>query len=144
MRDERRGKHRSDSRRSTKVGHAMGKAKELPHWLGIEHKRFHSPHHALMVLTVIGLTLVNLFPLRLLMPAASACTLIWYAATNFAALELRKKQRFAWSIVSWLGIAACLGLFLSLPLWSIVGCAGILALLTGIRGILIRTKIRPA
>lgn len=122
----------------------MGKAKELPRWLGVEHKRFHSPHHALLVLSIIGLALVNLFPLRLLMPVASACTLIWYEATHFAALELRKAQRFAWSIVSWLGIAACLGLFLSLPLWSVVGTAGILALLTGVRWILIRTKMRPA
>src|SRR5206468_1331928 len=40
---------------TSRVGHAMGKAKELPHWLGVVHKRFHSPHHALLVLTIIGL-----------------------------------------------------------------------------------------
>ena len=122
----------------------MGKAKELPHWLGVVHKRFHSPHHALLVLTIIGLALVNFFPLRFLMPVASAYTLVWYAATNFAALKLRPEKRFASSVVSWLGIAACLGLFVSLPLWSIGGAAGLLALLTGIRWLLIRTKIRPA
>src|SRR5258708_20203365 len=122
---------------TSKVGHAMGEARELPRLLGAENKRFHSPHYALLALTVIGLILVNLFPLRILMPVASACTLIWYAATNFAALELRKGQRFTWSLVSWLGIAACLGLFLSLPLWSIVGTAGILAPITGIRWLLI-------
>ena len=61
---------------TSKVGHAMGKAKELPQWLGVVHRGFHSPHHALFVLTIIGLALVNLFPLRLLMPAASACTLV--------------------------------------------------------------------
>ena len=129
---------------TSKVGHAMGEAKELPHWLGALHKRFRSPHHALLVFAAIALALVNLFPLRLLMPVASACTLIWYAATNFAALKLRKEQRFAWAIVSWLGMAACFGLFLSLPLWSILGSAAILALLTGIRWILIRTRARPA
>ena len=129
---------------TSKVGHAMGEAKELPRWLGVVHRRFHSPHHALLVLTVIGLVLVNLFPLRLLMPVASACTLVWYAATHFAALELRRNQRFAWGIVSWLGIAACFGLFLSLPRWSIVGAAGILALFAGIRWLLIRVKIRSA
>jgi basic amino acid/polyamine antiporter, APA family len=89
---------------TSKVGHAMGKAKELPHWLGVVHKRFQSPHHALLVLTIIGVALVNLFPLRLLMPAASACTLIWYAATNFDALELRKEQRLVWPAVSWLAL----------------------------------------
>ena len=107
------------------------------------HDRFHSPHLALLVLTIIGLTLVNLFPLRLLIPVASACTLVWYAATNFAALELQHDKRFAWAIVSWLGIAACVGLFLSLPRWSVVGAGGILALFAGIRWLLIRAKMRP-
>jgi amino acid transporter len=79
---------------TSKVGHAMGKAKELPHWLGVVRKRFYSPHHALLVLTIIGLALVTLFPLRLLMPVASAYTLVWYAATNFAALKLRPEKRF--------------------------------------------------
>ena len=129
---------------TSKVGHAMGKSKELPRWLGVVHRRFHSPHHALLVLTIIGLALVNLFPLRLLMPVASACTLVWYAATNFAALELRRDKRFAPAVVSWLGIAACLGLFLSLPRWSVIGAGGILGLLSGIRWLLIRMKIRPA
>src|SRR5438034_4910829 len=125
---------------TSKGGHAMGNAKELPRWLGAVHHRFHSPHLALLVLTIIGLALVNLFPLRLLMPVASACTLIWYAATNFAALELRQDKRFAWAIVSWLGIAACLGLFLSLPRWSIVGATGSLALLAGFRWLMILVK----
>lgn len=129
---------------TSKVGHAMGKAKELPHWLGVVQKRFHSPHHALLVLTIIGVALVNLFPLRLLMPVASAFTLVWYASTNFAALKLRPEKRFASSAVSWVAVAACLGLFFSLPLWSIAGAAGVLGLLTGIRWLLIRTNIRPA
>ena len=129
---------------TSKVGHAMGKAKELPHWLGVVHQRFHSPHHSLLALTTIGLVLVNVFPLRLLVPVASACTLVWYAATNFAALELRQNERFAWAIVSWLGIAACVGLFLSLPPWSVAGAGGVLALFAGIRWLLIRTHMRPA
>ena len=32
------------------------------------------------------------------------CTLIWYAATNFDALELRKEQRLVWPAVSWLAL----------------------------------------
>jgi APA family basic amino acid/polyamine antiporter len=129
---------------TSKLVHAMGKEKELPHWLGIVHKRFHGPYRALLVLSIIGLLLVNLVPMRLLMPMASSFTLVWYAATNFAALKLRMEQRFASSLISWLGIAACLGLYFSLPLWSIAGTAGILALVTGIRWLLIRTKVRPA
>jgi APA family basic amino acid/polyamine antiporter len=123
---------------TSKVGHAMGKVKELPRWLDAVHRRFGSPHHVLAVLTIIGLALVNFFPMRMLMPVASACTLVWYAATNFAALELRPAQRLAWAGLSWLGIAACLGLFLSLPRWSIVGSAAALAVLAGIRWLLNR------
>lgn len=129
---------------TSRVGHAMGEARELPRWLGGLHKRFHSPQRSLVVLTIIGLILVNLFPLRQLMPVASACTLVWYAATNFAALKLEKKQRFTWRAVSWLGLATCLLLFLSLPLWSILGTTAIVALVTGIRRLLIYKKLRPA
>lgn len=129
---------------TSKLVHAMGKEKELPLWFGVVHKRFHGPYRALLVLSIIGLVLVNLVPMRLLIPMASSFTLVWYAATNFAALKLRMEQRFASSLVSWLGIAACLGLYFSLPLWSIAGTAGILALVTGIRWLLIRTKVRPA
>jgi len=70
--------------------------------------------------------------------------LVWYAATNFAALKLEKKQRFAWPVVSWLGIAACVAIFFSLPLWSIAACAGILGLLTGVRWLLLRTHFKRA
>ena len=129
---------------SAKVEHAMGGAHELPHWLASMNKRFKSPHCALLTLTIVGVALIYLVPLRQLMPVASAGTLVWYAATNFAALKLNKKQRIAWPIISWLGIAACLGLFLSLPLWSVAATAGFLAFLAAIRWLLIRLKIRPA
>jgi APA family basic amino acid/polyamine antiporter len=129
---------------TAKVEHAMGEAHELPHWLASANKRFKSPHTALLMLTIVGVALIYLVPLRQLMPVASAGTLVWYAATNFAALKVNRKQRLAWPIISWLGIAACLGLFFSLPLWSVAATAGFLAFLAGIRWLLIRTKIRPA
>lgn len=122
----------------------MGKVHEIPHWLAATNKRFKSPHNALIILTLIGVVLVNLVSLRQLMPVASAGTLVWYAATNFAALKLNKRQRFVGPIISWLGIAACLGLFFSLPLWSIISIAGFLAIITGIRWLLIRTKVKSA
>ncbi len=129
---------------TAKVEHAMGKVHELPHWLACLNRRFKSPQCALLMLTIVGVALIYLVPLRQLMPVASAGTLIWYAATNFAALKLQKKQRLAWPIISWLGIAACFGLFFSLPLWSVAATAGFLAFLAAIRWLLIRIKIRPA
>ncbi len=127
---------------TSRVGHSMGQAHELPHWLGAMHKRFHSPHRVLALLTIIGVALVNLVPLRELLPVASACTLVWYGATNLAALKLDKKQRFAWSGVSWLGIVTCFGLFFALPLWSIASAIALLGLLTGVRWLLVRTHVR--
>ncbi len=129
---------------TARVEHAMGEVHELPHWLAAINKRFKSPHYALLTLTIIGVALIYLVPLRQLMPVASAGTLVWYAATNFAALKLNRKQRIAWPIISWLGIAACLGLFFSLPLWSVAATAGFLAFLTGVRWLLIRPKVRRA
>jgi len=129
---------------TSRVGHSMGQARELPHWLAALHKRFQSPHRVLMLLAVVSVALVNFVPLRQLLPVASACTLVWYAATNFAALKLEKKQRFAWPVVSWLGIASCVGIFFSLPLWSIAATAGMLGLLIGARWLLLRTHRKRA
>ena len=127
---------------TAKVEHAMGEVHELPHWLACMNRRFKSPQCALLTLTAVGVALIYLVPLRQLMPVASAGTLVWYAATNFAALKLKKRQRLAWPIISWLGIAACLGLFFSLPLWSVAATAGFLAFLAATRWLLIRTKMR--
>lgn len=123
---------------TSRVGHAMGAKHELPRWLGALHERFKTPHRVLLLLAVVGIALIYLIPLRQLMPFASACTLVWYAATHLAAILLRPEKRFFSPLVSWLGIATCLGLFISLPLWSIVASAGFLGLLAGVRWLLIR------
>ena len=46
---------------TSRVGHAMGKEHEIPEWLGAMNKSFHSPHHSLIALTMIGLVLVFSF-----------------------------------------------------------------------------------
>ncbi|MEC0236638.1 amino acid permease [Paenibacillus kribbensis] len=134
----------SDLMSTSKVGHAMGVERELPHWLGTVHKRLKSPQYVILLLTIVALALVNLVPLRRLLPVASASTLIWYIATHLSALNLSKDKRLTWPIISWLGIAACAALFLSLPRWSIIGAAGILVLLVGIRWLFIRAAQKTA
>jgi amino acid transporter len=127
-----------DMMSTSKVGHSMGQEHELPHWLGRVHKKFKSPQFVIILLTIVGLVLINLVPLRKLITVASASTLVWYIITNLSALKLNKERRFAWPIVSWLGIATCLALFFSLPLWSTLGTLGFIALLVGIRWLFIR------
>ncbi|HEY3363565.1 MAG TPA: amino acid permease [Symbiobacteriaceae bacterium] len=123
---------------TSKVGHAMGQEHELPRWLGTVHKQLKSPQAAILFLTIVGLVLVNLVPLRQLVPMASTCTLIWYAITNFAALKVNQDKRLVWPIISWLGIAACIGLLFSLPFWIVGGSLGLIVLLTGIRWLFMR------
>lgn len=127
-----------DMMSTSKVGHSMGQEHELPHWFGRVHKRFKSPQFVIILLTIVGLVLINLVPLRKLTTVASASTLFWYIITNLSALKLNKERRFAWPIVSWLGIVTCLALFFSLPLWSTFGTLGFIALLVGIRWLFIR------
>lgn len=129
---------------TSRVTHSMGQQRELPHWLAAEHRRFRSPHRVLALLAVIAVAMVNFLPLRQLLPVASASTLVWYAATNFAALKLEKRQRFAPTVVPWLGIATCAAMFLSLPWWSIAASAAMLALLAGLRWLMIRTDLKRA
>lgn len=128
----------SDLLSTSKVGHAMGQERELPHWLGTIHKKFKSPQLVIILLTIVGLVLVNLVPLRRLVPVVSTFTLIWYAITHLSALNLNPEKRFAWSILSWIGMAACVALLVSLPLWSVAGAFGFLLLLLAIRWLVIR------
>jgi APA family basic amino acid/polyamine antiporter len=55
---------------TAKVEHAMGEVHELPHWLASMNRRFKSPHRALLMLTVVGVALIYLVPLRQLMPSS--------------------------------------------------------------------------
>ncbi|MCZ8515065.1 amino acid permease [Paenibacillus filicis] len=134
----------SDLMSTSKVGHAMGAEHELPHWFGTVHKRFKSPQYVILLLTIVALALINLVPLRRLIPVASVSTLIWYVATNLSAINLSKEKRFTRPIVSWLGIAACIALFFSLPRWSVVGAIGFLLLLIGIRWLFKRVTQKAA
>jgi len=121
---------------ASKVAHAMGTEKEFPEWLKKLHPRFQSPQNALLILTIIGILLVLFIPIRKLMPLAGAFTLIWYIATHFSALRLPKEKHFLPLAFTWIGIAACIGLFASLPLWSIFSAGGILFFLIGMRWII--------
>src|SRR5207237_7862619 len=62
---------------TSRVGHSMGQARELPHWLAALHKRFQSPHRVLMLLAVVSVVLANFVPLPPLLTAASTCNLHW-------------------------------------------------------------------
>ena len=118
---------------ATRVALAMGKAHELPGWLGAVHTRFRSPHHAALALGLACAVPALLFNLRPVLEVANVFTLVWYGIVHFDALQLRKEERLTWSLVSWLGLAGCLALFVSLPLWALIAGGATLAALTGVR-----------
>ena len=128
---------------ATRVALAMGKAHELPAWLGAVHPRFRSPHHAVIALGLVCAALALFVNLRPVLEVANVFTLAWYIVVLFDSLKLPKEQRLVWSLVSWLGLAGCLALLASLPVWAL-GTGGVtLAVLTIVRWIMLRYAAKP-
>jgi APA family basic amino acid/polyamine antiporter len=127
---------------ATRVALAMGKAHELPGWLGTVHPRFRSPHHAALALGLACAVPALLFNLRPVLEAANVFTLVWYGIVHVDALQLRKGQRLTWPLVSWLGLAGCLALFVALPVWALMTGGVTLATLTVVRWLVRRYEPR--
>ena len=80
--------------------------------------------------------------LRPVLEAANVFTLVWYSVVHFDALKLPKEKRLVWPVVSWLGLAGCLALFASLPVWAL-GTGGVtLAALTAVRWLVLGASAR--
>jgi len=124
----------------TRVALAMGKERELPAWLGTIHKRFHVPRHAVLALGIVCAALALVVDLRPVLEVANVFTLTWYSIVLFDALQLPKDKRLVWPIVSWIGLAGCAALYLSLPPWALATGFGSLALLLGVRFVVRRRK----
>src|SRR5437870_1516924 len=129
---------------AARVALAMGKERELPGWLGAVHERFRSPHHAVIALGVVCAALALLANLRQVLELANVFSLAWYSVVNFDALKLPRDKRLVWPVVSWLGLAGCLALFVSLPVWALLTACAVLAVLVGGRWIMRRYKATPS
>ena len=73
--------------------------------------------------------------LRPVLEVANVFTLSWYSIVLFDALNLPKDKRLIWPVVSWLGLAGCMALYVSLPLWALTVGVGTLVVLLGVRHI---------
>jgi basic amino acid/polyamine antiporter, APA family len=122
---------------ASRVAYAMGEAGELPNWLGTIHTKRRVPRNAVIALGLFVVGLVLLFDLRSLLAVASVFTLVWYLITHFSATRLEKRQRLTTPLFTWLGIAGCVLLFVSLPWWAIATGLLVLALATGIRQLIL-------
>src|SRR5947207_4070491 len=124
----------------SRVALAMGKEHELPTWLGALHPRFRSPHNAVIALGLVCAALALFLNLRPVLEAANVFTLVWYSVVHFDALMLPKEKRMVWPVVSWLGLAGGLALFVSLPVWALATGGATLAVLTLVRWVVLRYK----
>src|SRR5439155_867386 len=104
--------------------------------------RLRSPHHAVMALGLVCTALALFVDLRSVLAVANVFTLVWYSIVLSDALMLPKQKRLVWPIVSWFGLAGCLALFASLPVWALATGALALAVLVGTRWVVFR--YRPA
>ena len=94
----------------------------------------------MITLGVLCSVLALFLDLRPVLEVANVFTLVWYSIVHFDALKLRKEQRLVWPVVSWLGLLGCFALFASLPVWALITACAALAMLTGIRWVMMREK----
>src|SRR5439155_5491814 len=70
-----------------RVAHAMGEERELPRWIGTLHRRFKSPHHAVIAIGATCMLLALVVDLRRVLELANVFTLVWYGIVNVDALK---------------------------------------------------------
>lgn len=101
---------------------AMARDGHLPRVLAAVHPRFQVPHHAELAVGVIVTILVLFTDLRGAIGFSSFAVLTYYAIANASAWTLRR------GVVPVVGLAGCVVLAFSLPVWSVVlGCAALAA-----------------
>lgn len=130
----------SDLLNVSRVGLAMGEARELPRWLGKLHPRFHVPRHAVIAIALTTFVVVLIFDLRDILPLASFYLLVWFAITHHSALQLRPEQRLAPRFFSWFGLAGCFVLLFFIPRFLLVLGTASLVLAFGGRLLVRRTR----
>ena len=99
----------------SRVVFAMARNGDLPRSLSAVHRRFGTPHRAVLASGIAVTLLTSFLPLRNLVEAGSFGLLLYYAVTNLAAFRLSdEKRRYhrAWGAA---GLFSCLGLALFLP-----------------------------
>ena len=125
---------------ASRVAYTMGEVGEIPKWLGAIQPTQSVPRNAVLAIGLLVTGLVLFFDLRRLLAVASVFTLVWYIITHYSATRLSKKQRLTTPLFTYLGLAGCALLFISLPLLAILAGLAVLVTATGIRQIALHVK----
>ncbi len=107
---------------ASRVAQIMGMKHELPEQVGQAKKG--TPKTAVLWFGLGTAVVTLLFDLRPLLNIANVLTLLWYGATNFAAVRLQDEERFAPRWISWAGLIGCVVLLFVLP-WRAILVAAI-------------------
>jgi len=100
---------------------AMARDRHLPHGLAVVHQRFGSPHRAEVVVGIVVAVLAATVDLRGAIGFSSFAVLAYYAIANAAAFTLRGK------VIPVAGLVGCVVLAFSLPVWSVLVGAVVIA-----------------
>ncbi|MEU4566444.1 APC family permease [Micromonospora sp. NPDC023956] len=109
---------------------AMARRRDLPGLLAAVHPRHRVPHHAELAVAAVVVAVVLLGDVRGAIGFSSCTVLVYYAITNAAALTLEREpdRRLPVRALAVAGLVGCLLLAVNLPLSSVAGGFGVLAL----------------
>jgi APA family basic amino acid/polyamine antiporter len=116
----------------SRTAFAMASNRDLPHGLAAVHPRFRVPHRAELVVGAIVAAVAAVADIRAAIGFSSFAVLTYYAIANAAAWTLGEHERRWPRALAGFGILGCLALALTLPLPSVLGGAGVLALGAGV------------
>lgn len=106
---------------------SMARRRELPGLLDAVHPRFRTPHRAEVTAAVIVCAVVVVADLREAIGFSSFAVLTYYGLANASAWTLTGAERRWPKWLAGLGVGLCALLAVTLPLVSVVGGAGLLA-----------------
>lgn len=115
-----------------RTGLAMARNRDLPGRLAAVHPRFQVPHHAEVAVAVVVGVLVLTVDLRGVIGFSSFGVLVYYAVASASAFTQPAAERRWPRALNVLGVAGCLTLVATLPVWSVV--AGVAMFAVGLAG----------
>jgi APA family basic amino acid/polyamine antiporter len=125
---------------------AMARDRHLPHALAAVHPRFKSPHRAEVGVGVVVAAVAALVDVRGAIGFSSFAVLLYYAIANASAWTLKpeglRHRALRGKSMAFLGLLGCLVLAFSLPIWSVL--VGAVVVATGAAAYVVTAPGRPA
>jgi basic amino acid/polyamine antiporter, APA family len=122
----------------SRMGFAMARRRDLPHFLEQIHPTYGVPGRAVLLVGAIAAMVAATGTLRGVASAASFAILIYYGIANLAALRMPQEAKLFHDAVPVIGFAACTLLALSLSMPVILAGLALLA-----AGFVVRAVVRP-